>query len=386
MATFNFGDWARARALPELGISEMFGGNKRSLNLSNAQKDLKNVAYPTTGQTSGASSTQGSVGNYNYTVGSNSSANKYSSMVDQNHKSNKDLISNEGAENEKRMREALSKARKMYDPVFSDLSAREAQLPQTQSELLGVVDMGQQTQEGIINRGKEQGLGTLGVAEGDARQEGKKSIRDISGNISSAVSAFGQKLGSMGAGDSSAANMANYAFTKMGNRLVSGAQENTRSQLAQINLKRQEVVSEAENNLAELGNWANEQKVQIGQYISQLRQAINSARTDAKMAMSAEEVEMVKSNYQMAMQRLQEVNNIYMQNKSAIQEAVMQHEMQMEAYSQALQQQAQYQVDPYTNTQAEPGTIGETGAVTGAPIGYADDTEKRTLDELLYRA
>ena len=112
-----------------------------------------------------------------------------------------------------------------------------------------------QNQAGVIGRGQQAGLEQAAASQGQIKQNQATSLRDLALNLSSAVNAFGQRLGQAGAGDSSAANMANYAYSKIANRNTADVMNQVRQQLADVETVKQNIVRDAQDKLSALETW-----------------------------------------------------------------------------------------------------------------------------------
>ena len=170
-----------------------------------------------------------------------------------------------------------------WNQVRSDIeggySSYEAQLDQMLNEGLP----GQRTsQEDIARSQWERGVASLGeqktMGEYDLGRERervttqkKKSLKDISSNMRNLFMAGNNYLGSMGAGDSSAANMYAYALTKEGNRRrgdvmseAAGFQQQISDKswkLSQIHDSQlRDIESQYENQVSSIASWFAEQQ------------------------------------------------------------------------------------------------------------------------------
>jgi len=110
----------------------------------------------------------------------------------------------------------------------------------------------QQSQENIINSQYDTGvneldtyknlaIGDLGAAETKANQNQAKNLKDLSSNIANLFKSGNNYLGTLGAGDSSAANQYAYALTKLGTRGRSDITQNTANILGDINMRKAKI-------------------------------------------------------------------------------------------------------------------------------------------------
>ena len=248
--------------------------------------------------------------------------------------------------------------------------------------MLGTMNTGYQNQVGTINRGQEASLAQANAQADSARAEGKKSLRDLGLNLGSAVQAFGQKLGSMGAGDSSAARMANYGFTKMANRNTADIMGTVRENLAKIETAKQNIVNDTQNKLAELETWKANQTQSISSYVRSLRDYISQAKAQGKQALAEDEVGMIKEGFARAQARLEQVNNLAITAAYQIRENAQSALADAQTFSTQLTQMGNVAIDPQTGLPIDPGTVGSTQQTSYVPGSY-DTTEDKSLTDLL---
>lgn len=229
------GSWL---GLPELGISEMLGGNKTSLynprQISDAQRNpyskggsvggvnvLGTKTVPTTYY--GAPSPQRTAGVYT----SNSGNSDISS-----------LQSDKSAQ-ESKLRSSIKERGSSYKSYLDNLAGY---LPQYEAEDTNFINEGFQSSLDNLTQAKQAGLNKLGINRGKVDQYKANSIQDLQADLRNQMMATQMQLGAMGAGDSSASQvMAPYAFAKAGSQARSGILRDANSQYAGIDSQEQDL-------------------------------------------------------------------------------------------------------------------------------------------------
>lgn len=376
---------AQAKANPTLKYDPTWEGNWAFSNTPEAQR-FKAAAEGKTNWYTGEATPS--------VKGSNSSTNNYSSLLKNTNSanSNRDYalqLEQERQAAEKKAREQLIKqTKKSYDPFFSELKRQEAQIPTIESELLGNVNTGFQNQFDVINRGREAGIQQADASAGEVRKNQATSLRDLALNLGNAVSAFGQKLGGMGAGDSSAANMANVAYSKIANRNTADIMNQTRRQLAEIETTKQKIVVDAQDKLSALETWKANQTTAVSQYVRSLRDYISKAKSQGKQALAENEVSAIREGFSRAMDRMQQINDLATQSRAAILQNAQIALSEAQSFSQQLNQMGDVQVDPVTGLPIDQGAIAGQQA-NALPVYGATDGDTNTqslLQKLLYTA
>jgi phenylalanyl-tRNA synthetase alpha subunit len=374
-----FGTVTRALKLPEYGISEKLGGKTGSLE--RAMQDMTSFRPPeydtqtTTGTSGGTSG-----GTSNYT-------NLYKPTSNKKTESAEDLARR--LEKERKRQEAeereriLKQVRKSYDPFFQELSRQEAEIPNIEQRYLNTMNTAYQNQAGVIGRGQQAGLEQAAASQGQIKQNQATSLRDLALNLSSAVNAFGQRLGQAGAGDSSAANMANYAYSKIANRNTADVMNQVRQQLADVETVKQNIVRDAQDKLSALETWKANQTNVIAEYVNSLRDYINQARAQGKQALGQNEVDMIREGFARAQERMQQINDLAVTSRYEIEQNAVAALAEQQAFSNQLAAMGNVQVDPITGLPIDTGSISGSESSLLVPYGTEEEKEK-SLSDLLY--
>ena len=374
-----FGTVTRALKLPEYRISEKLGGETGSVE--RAMQDMTSFRPPeydtqtTTGTSGGTSG-----GTSNYT-------NLYKPTSNKKTESTEDLArrlekERKRQEEEERKR-VLKQVRKSYDPFFQELSRQEAEIPGIEQQYLNTMNTAYQNQAGVIGRGQQAGLEQAAASQGQIKQNQATSLRDLALNLSSAVNAFGQRLGQAGAGDSSAANMANYAYSKIANRNTADVMAQVRGQLAEVETVKQNIVRDAQDKLSALETWKANQTNVIAGYVRSLRDYINQARAQGKQAIGQNEVDMIREGFARAQERMQQINDLAVTSAYEIEQNAAAALAEQQAFSNQLAAMGNVQVDPITGLPIDTGSISGSESSLLVPYGTEEEKEK-SLSDLLY--
>jgi len=379
-----FGTVTRALKLPEYGVSEKLGGKTGSVE--RAMQDMTSFRPPeydtqTTTGTSGGTSGTGRTGRTsNYTNLYKPTSNKKTESTGDLARRLEEERKRQEAEERKRV---LKQVRKSYDPFFQELSRQEAEIPNIEQRYLNTMNTGYQNQAGVIGRGQQAGLEQAAASQGQIKQNQATSLRDLALNLSNAVNAFGQRLGQAGAGDSSAANMANYAYSKIANRNTADVMNQVRQQLADVETVKQNIVRDAQDKLSALETWKANQTNVIAGYVNSLRDYINQARAQGKQALGQNEVDMIREGFARAQERMQQINDLAVTSRYEIEQNATAALAEQQAFSDQLAAMGNVQVDPITGLPIDTGSISGSESSLLVPYGTEEEKEK-SLSDLLY--
>ena len=378
-----FGTVTRALKLPEYGVSEKLGGKTGSVE--RAMQDMTSFrpasSYTTT--SGGTSGTGGTGGTSNYTNLYKPTSNKKTESAGDLARRLEEERKRQEAEERKRV---LKQVRKSYNPFFQELSRQEAEIPNIEQRYLNTMNTAYQNQADVIGRGQQAGLEQAAASQGQIKQNQATSLRDLALNLSNAVNAFGQRLGPAGAGYSSAANMANYAYSKIANRNTADVMNQVRQQLADVETVKQNIVRDAQDKLSALEIWKANQTNVIAGYVNSLRDYINQARAQGKQALGQNEVDMIREGFARAQERMQQVNDLAVTSAYEIEQNAAAALAEQQAFSNQLAAMGNVQVDPITGLPIDTGTISGTGTSSQIPMmGTTDTTKEESLQDLLNR-
>jgi hypothetical protein len=313
----------------------------------------------------------------------NTFTNKDSGGEDPVEKARRLEVERQKKEAEERKR-VLKQARSAYNPFFEDLSRQEAEIPTIESDYMNTMNRGYQSQADVVNRGQQAGLEQANQSIGVIKQNQATSLRDLASNLSNAVNAFGQRLGQAGAGDSSAANMANYAYSKLANRNTADVMAQVRGQLAEVETAKQNIVRDAQDKLSALETWKATQGQTIKEYVRSLRDSINSARASGKQSMAESEVSMIREGFSRAMERLQQINDFAVSKAEEVRQNAATSLADAEAFRNNLINAGTINPEAINQAPIDSGTIDNGGgAVLPIPLVTTEEKDK-SLADLLY--
>ena len=385
----DFGTITRALKLPEMGISEMLGGNTDSLNMIPPKKVVdsflskatatQSVAPRSVAPTSRTSSGGGSgIPDYSGLLKSTKS------NVDTTRDYALELERERKRQEEEERKRILKQTRKSYDPFFADLTQQEKEIPVMEQNYLNTLNTGFQNQTDTINRGQEAGLAQAEASAGTIKQNQATSLRDLASNLSSAVNAFGQRLGQAGAGDSSAANMANYAYSKLANRNTADIMSQVRGELAKVEQAKIGIVNDAKDKLSALSMWKANQMQEITTKVQAMKDYLRQARLQGKMALSENEVDMIRQGFEVARQRMQQVNDLAVTTRAGIEQAAAQALIDAQSFTSQLAAMGNTNPADINVGEVDTGSIADGGTEQLPVLGLTDETKDQSLSDLLY--
>ena len=381
------GNWF---GLPEFGITEKFGGKTGSVE--NAK--FRSGFTPSTGNAptgpyySGSTARTNIGSNTGSSGGSNTDHKDLYKKVDKPKGEDPVELARKLEEARKKKEEEdrqriLKQTRRSYDPFFSDLARQEAEIPNIEQQYLNTMNTAYQNQADVIGRGQQAGLEQAAASQGQIKQNQATSLRDLALNLSNAVNAFGQRLGQAGAGDSSAANMANYAYSKIANRNTADVMNQVRQQLADVETVKQNIVRDAQDKLSALETWKASKTQEIAGYVRSLRDYVNQARTQGRMALGENEVSMIREGFARAQERMQQINDLAVTSAYEIEQNAAAALAEQQAFSNQLAAMGNVQVDPITGLPIDTGSISGSESSLLVPYGTGEEKEK-SLSDLLY--
>lgn len=373
MAYLGPGNWEIGNTrLPELNITEFFGGKKKSLDDSayrtaaaesgtplNASSIIVNssASYPRTTTTSGSGSGLPSSG------GDGGDGD----------------IPKGDKPDEPSLEDLLRDVHKQYAPVLSDIDQRIQMLEPQKAEFMGNLASQYGTQQGLVQNALEQGQTQLQQNEAEAYGTEKKTLRTLADDIRNLLNAGNMKLGSMGASDSSATEMLKYALAKQGNRRTADVVGQTRDIIGKIRNIGVQLQQQAQDKLLRLEQWKAEQEMDINKFITDLKNKLLDARGNVKMDLSQDTVDQLKAEYAYAKERRDAVEDQY---TGIQQQLAIDYEMRrrnIEEYAQQLALNNQYSGGYATNYGQLSGlgqTAGQTQLQGMAPIAYGGETDE----------
>jgi len=180
--------------------------------------------------------------------------------------------------------------------------------------------IGSQYGQGVnqLNLQKEQGLQDLGKQKESAQQNQVKNLRDISSNIKNSFMAGNNYLGSMGAGDSSAANQYAFALTKMGTQQRSDVMQNTANIINDIQGRETNLNNVYNSEINNLGFERDQAINGVAQWFADAQNQIKQMQAQGQLNKSQDLANLSKDIYNQALKRLDDVNSYAQQKQAAL--------------------------------------------------------------------
>ena len=229
--------------LPEFGITEKFGGNTNSLQTgykANSGPTNNNLSSLNSGGNSGSvlgSSAPSPIRTFQSSGGGSSSGGN--TNISSNGMSESDYQKELDRQRDK-TRDAIKDRAGSY---LKDLDRLAGFLPQYEQEDTQFVNQNFDLSLNNLTQAKEGSLNKLDTSRGQVRERKAQSIADLQQDLRNQMNATNMRLGAMGAGNSSAAEiMAPYAYAKLGTQARTQLQNQSNSQLADLDMKEQDVI------------------------------------------------------------------------------------------------------------------------------------------------
>lgn len=283
MTNYGIGNWG----LPELGVTEFFGGNDSSVG--NAQYRTAAANLPQ-GPMSyfGPEDVLGVSDQRTPTQGSSTQTNTSSSNSGSNSGSSSGGMSSE----ERRIREEQDRIRRSinsgYDDYFNYLDNTLSGLGGQRNAQQGIIESSYNSSLGDLGLQRQQGLQSLDSNRQDAQYNQNSNLRDIANNIRNQFMAGNVYLGARGAGDSSASNQYSYALNKMGTQQRSNVMGDTARILADVNARQADLENIYNNETNKLKELKNTRTQELAMWFDEQQNALQRAKAEGSLARSAD--------------------------------------------------------------------------------------------------
>ena len=359
---FGPGNWF---GLPEFGLTEKLGGKAESTHAAAVRK------WDRGNRIEGDEKGGGGGGSW----GTNTSLKSSSINPTDGYKT----LSNEGDSggtkepSQPSLKDLLRNTHEQYAPVLSDIDYRIGLLPGQESEMLGTVESNVQSQQGIVNNALAQGQAGLARNEELAKTSEKSTLRKLAQDVQNLLQAGNMRLGSLGASDSSATAMLNYALAKQGNQRTADVVGQTRNILGEIRNIGEQLKFQAQEKLLQIDQWKAEQTQAVKNYINDIRNQLLDARGNVRMDLSQRNVEELIAEYNYARDRYNKINDYYMQLQDALATDYITRQRNIEDYAKQLELNNRYTggyVNNYGNIAGLAGNVGNMSNDIGVPINY----------------
>lgn len=137
-------------------------------------------------------------------------------------------------------------------------------------------------QKGGLDQQLAFGNSNLDLSQNKLDLSKANSLRDLGNQLRLASQGYSNQAGIMGAGDSSAMSVLNYALSNQGNRMSNDINQNVAQQQTGLNLQRSQLKGSYDQNVKMLDDWhANQLQAIINQYAT-IQQQLQQSLTNAK--------------------------------------------------------------------------------------------------------
>ncbi len=366
---FGPGNWL---GLPELGLTEKLGGKAESTHAAAVRKGASQSILTSHGVNEGGGGGGGSSWGTNTSLKS-SSINPTDGYKTLSNEGDSDDGSGTKEPSQPSLKDLLRNIHEQYAPVLSDIDYRIGLLPGQESEMLGTVESNVQSQQGIVNNALAQGQAGLARNEELAKTSEKSTLRKLAQDVQNLLQAGNMRLGSLGASDSSATAMLNYALAKQGNQRTADVVGQTRNILGEIRNIGEQLKFQAQEKLLQIDQWKAEQTQAVKNYINDIRNQLLDARGNVRMDLSQRNVEELIAEYNYARDRYNQINDYYMQLQDALATDYITRQRNIEDYAKQLELNNRYTggyVNNYGNIAGLAGNVGNMSNDIGVPINY----------------
>lgn len=204
---------------------------------------------------------------------------------------------------------------KLYNVEIDSLNQLKSALPKQQNASLDVINNLYAQSQGKLDSAKAQGMRGVDLADSQNEFNRQQSLQGFRDSIQGGIRAFNNKLGTFGAGNSSAADiLAPYAFSKMGAQGTTDINNQFNQQDQVIDNRRFDLEDEYTRQIGDLESWKNNQTSQIVSQYDALRSDIlrDLNRTNAEKEIALAELNAgavnslagVSQNYQQSLNAL----------------------------------------------------------------------------------
>lgn len=225
-----------------------------------------------------------------------------------------------------------------FDSYFSDLDRRMGLLPEeqrSQEDKLGNLYSSSLTD---INAGRDKSIDQLEQSRKRAQEQQVNTLRDLENNLRNSFLAGNTYLGSIGGGSSSASDMLSYALTKAGSKNRTSIQNQAQQIYADIDNRISDVGRTAQDEIKKLDDWKNNQLLDIGDYIREKRNALEQMVSQGRIDKARALQELNTNVFNVAQQRLAQLDNAVMQWNQAIGQWALSRQAQLNDYKASLGQ------------------------------------------------
>lgn len=261
-----------------------------------------------------------------------------------------------------------------FDAYISSLDQQLGLLPQHYDDLSAQISNLYGGQKSTVDTSKAQTDAQIASDSADVATQQKKSLRTLADDFNSSLDAANNRLGAMGASDSSAAPMYSYALSLQANKNRGNLQEQANTLNSQINLKKTQLDAAYKDQINQLDTWKNTQLSSLSQWLQDQKDKLIGAKGVAAQQKS----QALAQLDQAALGRLQAVDDQWTQYKQSLSDWALTHNQSLNQVLAQLQGGAKTQVNPFAY-QGIDSTIRSTGPTSGGSdiYGYYPNQQKR---------
>jgi hypothetical protein len=290
------------------------------------------------------------------------------SMADRilNDRTSQALLQNtrDSAERDRLISERRGRIQSAWAPVGRSIDERMSMLPGERTAMEGQLNNLAQGQESSIRSQQESAVGGLGLQREQRAQEAKKGFRALEEDVRSQLNAYGQKLGVMGASDSSAAGQVAGAIGKQALRGRGDIMDARTQAFQEIDFKISDVKSKADEMVNQVKTSVQNQMFEIGKFFSDRISQLNEAKANASSQEQYAINNMIDDLENQFLERAQGLDDEVRNYKNSISQWQMERVAALEDYSAQLGQAAQFDPSRYAGANNN-ALAGFNAALTG---------------------
>lgn len=207
---------------------------------------------------------------------------------------------------------------KLFDTQIGNLQSQQGQLQQAHD--IANLQFQQQYQGKMndLQTQHDRGIRDLGTAANQIQLQKAQSLNDLAHQVEQMGMSYNNQLGSLGAGNSSAAGLINRAVAQQAARNRGQVMQSAGSQLGQINTQRGDLETDFGTQKQALDQWKQGQLYDLinnyNDQMAKLQEAIANAQGQKAQALAQYQPQLV----QQAIDGLTQLQNVYNQNHQSL--------------------------------------------------------------------
>lgn len=224
---------------------------------------------------------------------------------------------------------------------------------------------------------RDIGLHDLGQERGAVKTRQSKNLRDLSGNISNMFRAGNVMLGSMGSGDSSAANQYSYALTKLGSQRRSDIMGQSATSLNEIASREWKMNSIFNTETNKLKADRDQKILGVAQWFSESQNKLREAISKGELNKSIDLNNLAKTLLDQGMMKLQNAEIEYANRSSALDSWAMTNSENLAQLKQNMQGVGAYKAPNPQYSAFSGSPMVDARGNLNLPIGYGTSEEDK---------